>query len=162
MIATRTLLPAGLLCLATALLSFGCTSSSKPLGEDERVSLTLWSASDDRRFTYLEVSPLGELSFSGGQEAARREALPVLTLTSEQLARVRSILDTHGLYHLSSPGWDKKDKVRYELRLRRTGLAGRTLRTGDDRTPGVRDLHDYLFSLQAEKRYRVPLPSGAN
>ena len=141
-------------------LAGSCATSERPLGEDERVSLTLWSASTDRRYTYMELSELGELSFAGGQEAARREAQPVLTLTSEQLDRVRAILDEHGLSNVPSPGWDKENRVRYELRLRRTGLAGRTIRTGDDRTPGMRELHDYLFALQAEKRYRVPVAGG--
>jgi len=133
-----------------------CQPTSKPLGPSDRLSLRLRSVSDDHRYTYFELDSQGRLSYAGGEQAARREAGPVMTLTADQLQHVRQIVRRHNLLSVPSPDVKKHDHIKYELYLKSEGWRGRTLHATDDTLPGVRELHDYLFSLQAEKRYHIP------
>lgn len=137
-----------------------CTTTDRPLGDNERFSLTLRSASTDRRYTYFDLTELGELSFGGGQAAVWREAEPVMNLTAEQRQHIARILNEHDLFNMKSPKRIDDVKTQYELRLQREGLVRRTIRSADDQLPGVRVLHDYLFALQAKRRYDLPLPGG--
>jgi hypothetical protein len=132
-----------------------CESPPKAGGVPE-FSLKLRSASPTRhRYTYFELSRDGQLRYGGGRDAAQRITEPVTTLTAEQRREVWEIITDHHLMDAPSSPFEKPQEVAYEVEIKQ-GMIGKSFRALDDEMPGVTELHDYLFRIQAEKRYNVP------
>jgi len=151
------------LALATlAIFAMGCattnTSGAKPI--PEKLSLDLRAATTDGRFTYFELASDGELKFGGGRAAALRKAARAAMLTPEQRDAIWQIITRHDLLHAkNSKMFAKAEKVTYDLNIS-TGGPNRSLRTIDDDVPGLKELHDHLFNLQANARYDINAIQG--
>lgn len=129
----------------------GCASG--PQTCDVSFKLTLYRTTTDRRFTYFELAKNGELAFGGGQNAVRRVAEPVITLSAQQLQKVRQVLIQHRIFDTPKPSLAKPSNVSYELDVSSADRR-RRIRCVDEQIPAIRTLHQLLFQIQADQRYR--------
>jgi hypothetical protein len=141
-----------MMALAVALMG-GCQSAAK-LPPHRGLSLKLYCRGDANRQTYLELDKGGKLAFGGGRDAAQRVANPVMTLSDAQSQAVYDVIQRHDLLHAKGALFDKAQHTTYELDLRVDGKQ-RSLRAVDDQVPGLRELNDLLFDMQARERYRI-------
>ncbi len=151
---------------ALALLSLLNACASRPealLPQSGRpVDLTLQASTTDRRYTYFELKPDGQLSFGGGQLAKQKFAKPVMSITPAQMQEVWNIIERFGLHQAhAKPTSAKARHVRYQLSIKPAGMKRRSYRGHDEEVPGIGVLHETLFNLQAAARYHLPsLPTG--
>lgn len=136
----------------------GC-NAAPPVGREaitpQRLSLTLFSRTSDRRMTYFELAANGELRFGGGQQAVGRGTTLTRTLDASQMDEVWQVIERHDLLNGRSAGlFEKPEKVEYEVKIssRRGSASYRSL---DDTMPGLAELHKLLFDLHAEVAYRI-------
>jgi hypothetical protein len=145
-----------------ALLLIGCGSSSKSGGSGGRATdvpefaLKLRSQGVDNRYTYFEIERDGDFLYGGGRAGAQRTGEPIGKLTPEQRREVWRIIQANRLQDAPNEKADDDSRVRYELHIN-TGVLGSKLHTTDDKVPGVKELHDYLFELQAAERFKLPV-----
>lgn len=135
----------------------GCASAPKAASDGSpSLALELFTRSTDFRYTWFTLDPAGQLSFAGGRDAGLREGKPVKTLSPQERDELWSIIRRHDLLHAKGAGLFKEgEKITYELNLK-TGEGNRELRAIDDQLPGVAELHDALFRMQASVRYNLP------
>ena len=145
--------------LMLALLALpGCGGTPSAAHEaitPQRLSLTLFARTTDRRMTYFDLAANGDLRFGGGQQAVGRGTTLTRTLDAAQMEEIWRVIDRHGLLHGQSAGlFEKPEKVEYEVKIssRRGSASYRSL---DDATPGLDELHELLFDLHAEVAYRL-------
>ena len=135
----------------------GCATA--PVDSDVSLRLSLRARTTDRRSSYFELSGDGQLAFAGGRHAMIGSARPVTTLTVDQLQQVRDIVAHHRLFEARRHPTGQPKRVTYELALRTKGHR-RRIRCVDDDVPGVESLHQLLFQIQADARYRSELIVG--
>lgn len=129
----------------------GCASGPETC--DPSFKLTLRRTTTDRRFTYFELAKNGELAFGGGRNAVRRVAEPVIILSAQQLQQVRQVLIQHRIFDTPKPSSAKPNNVSYELDVSAAGRR-RRIRCVDEQIPAIGTLHQLLFQIQADLRYR--------
>jgi hypothetical protein len=140
--------------LAAAALA--ACAADRPGSDAPRFSLTLRAVSTDLRYTYFELDRKGNLAFGGGKNAVISSAKPVITLTDDQRREVWQIIAAGNLLDAPSKPFAKGERVTYDLSITREGMAlGRNVHNIDDNVPAIKQLHDYLFGIQAEKRYKI-------
>lgn len=140
-----------ILLLAAVLAGCASDGGNPSTGDARKLKLELSSRSRDSRYTYFELTRTGELRFAGGRNALTHTGSPVGAITPEERRRLWDIIDRHDLTH--APGKvlpPDFEKTRYELNLN-----GRTIYAADDQLPGVVELHDALFQMQADRQYRI-------
>ena len=138
----------------------GCktTPSATPPAGMDAIDLSLQSITTDKRYTYFELTPDGMLSFAGGYDAINKNARPIFTLTKDDLQKVHSIIEQANLIAVKVSGNHSRknsQKVHYELTLNINGKHN-NITVNDDEIPGINQLHDLLFDLQARERYNLP------
>lgn len=148
----RRAVTASLLASVVASLA-GCQSASS--NGDRHLALTLSRTTADSRHTLIELKPDGRLFFAGGQDAIAGELHPAGTLTAEQRRAVWAVIEKHNLTEASGSLFPKGDAV-YRLKLNTGGLGSHNIHSADDDVPGLAELHDLLFKMQADVRYRIP------
>lgn len=136
-----------------------CSSQTVAPGNVPEFSLTLRCTTKGGRLTYFELKPDGSLGYGGGRFAQQRITEPALTLSSEQRRAVWQIIQKHDLLHAEGSGLfaGGAANTKYELTLRAAGRSN-SLHAIDEQVPGIRELHDALFKMQADARYGKALP----
>lgn len=144
------------LLVAMLLAAAGCgnpTIEPSPLAP-QSLALTLFTATSTLRHTWFEVGADGELRYAGGRDAARRQGERVLTLSPQQRQEIWDIIRNTGLLEAQAgPLFPEGERVTYDFTVN-TGGIDRIVRAADDEQPGLAQLHDYLFKLQTEARYK--------
>ncbi|MAX26540.1 MAG: hypothetical protein CMJ19_18765 [Phycisphaeraceae bacterium] len=149
-----------LICLAVlALLLPACrsTQTTPPAGV-QKIVIKLQSLTTDKRYSYFELEPNGQLSFGGGFDAITKNAKPVMTLNTQQLKSIESFINQSNLLTANLSGkQDRKNSkdVHHELVLK-LGNQSRTLQVNDNQIPAVGQLHDMIFDFYAKARYNLP------
>jgi hypothetical protein len=150
-----------LLCLTClALLLTGCksTQSTTPPAGVAMMQIKSQSLSTDKRYSYFEIEPDGDLFFGGGYDAITRNTKLVTTLTPDQLKLVQSFISQSNLFTVNVPGkQDRKSaqSIHHELSLT-LGKQSRTIQINDDQIPAVSKLHQMLFDYYAKAKYNLP------
>jgi hypothetical protein len=136
-----------------------CTPQTVAPGSVPEFSLSLRCSAKGGRLTYFELAPDGALGYGGGRFAQQRVTEPALTLSSEQRRAVWTIIQKHDLLHAEGSGLfaGGAANTNYELTLQAAGRSN-SLHAIDDALPGVKELHDALFKMQADARYGRALP----
>lgn len=159
------------LCLFTAaLLSMstlaGCSSSQManldPQVVPDEFELTLSQYTTEGKHTYFTLNPEGELAFAGGRAAVLRNASPVFTLTPAQRLEVWSLIINSDMLKTKNQLFKSPEETAYDVTID----AGKSFRsksfhvTDEKIPPAVIQLHDRLFSWQADVRYKAPVPTA--
>ena len=136
-----------------------CTPQTVAPGSVPEFTLTLRCTTKGGRLTYFELKPDGSLGYGGGRFAQQRITEPALTLSSEQRREVWQIIEKHDLLSAEGSGLfaGGAASTSYELTLRASGRSN-SIHAIDDAVPGVKELHDALFKMQADARYGKALP----
>lgn len=149
-----------MLCVCT-LSMFACISTpstNTPPNGVASITIRLQALTTDKRYSYFELSPNGDLAFGGGYDAINRNAIPVTKLTAEQLFALQSYITQSNLFTAKVSG-DQSRKaaanVHHELYLK-VDHKGRDLVVNDDQVPAITRLHDMLFGYYAKARYNLP------
>jgi hypothetical protein len=155
---TRTAIALLMMFVMLAVMS-ACSSHTVGPGEVPDIALTLRCTTKGGRLTYFELKPDGSLGYGGGRFAQQRVTEPALTLSSEQCREVWQIIQKHDLLHAEGSGLfaGGAANTNYELTLQAAGRSN-SLHAIDDALPGVKELHDALFKMQADARYGRALP----
>ncbi|MFG0248883.1 MAG: hypothetical protein ACF8OB_08355 [Phycisphaeraceae bacterium JB051] len=149
-----------LICLVgLALLLPACkaTQTTPPAGV-QKIVIKLQALTTDKRYSYFELEPNGELSFGGGFDAITKNAKPVMTLDTQQLKTIETFINQSNLFTVKVSGkQDRKSSkdIHHELVLK-LGNQSRTLRVNDNQIPSVGQLHDMIFDFYAKARYNLP------
>ncbi len=148
-----------LMMLFMTMVASGCASQTVAPGEVPDITLTLRCTAKGGRLTYFELKPDGSLGYGGGRLALHRVTEPALTLSSEQRRAVWEIIREHDLLNAEGTGLFAGGAANtfYELNLRAAGTSN-SLHAIDDAVPGVKELHDALFKMQADARYGKAIP----
>jgi hypothetical protein len=157
-----------LLCLALLTLIFVAGCSSAPAvptvsanDTTPAFTLKLRAHTADHRFTYFEVDKQGAMRFGGGREAAFHESKPDITLTPEQRAAVWQIITEQHVAETESFAFADFKTIEYRVDIWAGKGMGRSFRTIDDKSPGVKALHDLLFKYHLDANVKLPgLPMG--
>lgn len=146
-------------CLAALVLAAALAGCSTQLDQDAplppRLSIKLHTATVDQRVTYFDLKRDGQLYFAGGSDAVYYRAKPIRTLTEAQREALWRIIVKHQLLAAKNQLFDKAERVTYRVDIGTGGL-NRSYKSIDDAAPGLRELHDALFKLQAEVRNQIP------
>lgn len=148
------LLAIGVAAIGVAALG-GCQSTGGGDDAAERFSLTISKKTTDGRYSLIELKPDGRLFFAGGKDVIANTLHPAGTLTAEQRRRVWDVIEKHNLTEASGSLFPRGDAV-YHLELKTGGLGSHIVNSADDHVPGMAELHDLLFEMQADARYRIP------
>jgi len=146
--------------LILVILMPGCISTNKmksPSGI-AAMELKLQSLTTDKRYTYFELTPDGTLSFGGGFNAINKNAQPVMKLSREQLIELQSLISRSNLLTVKVAGPQKRKaskRFHYEMSLRLNSKQNHLI-VNDDLVPDLTRLHNHLFVLQAQVRYKLP------
>jgi ABC-type Zn uptake system ZnuABC Zn-binding protein ZnuA len=122
------------------------------------ITLKLQCLTTDKRYTYFELQPDGALSFAGGFNAINRNAQQVMILSPDQLKQVQQLIETTALLTAKAPkNQDRKSSqtAHYELSLNVDGKHN-SIAVNDDNLPALGQLHEMLFTMQAQARYNLP------
>lgn len=156
----RSPLPVLLALTALLLVLPGCgTPKTSDFSADEvpeNFAVSVYRHLEGGKHTYLTLSPTGELAFAGGRPAIMRQTTPVMTLTPQQRQEVWALILRNDLLGLKGQGFRSMEHAAYEVEIKTgKGFNKKDFRVVDEHvTQGVKDLHDKLFDLQADERYR--------
>jgi hypothetical protein len=118
----------------------------------EPFAIELYKRTADRRYTYYEVEE-DSLRFGGGRSARQRAARRVDELTHAELMELWTLVRDHDLLEQSGPLFGEGERRTYEVKLRAGGDHA-SYRAIDEEVPGLAELEERLFEMQAERRYR--------
>ncbi|MCE9589259.1 MAG: hypothetical protein K8S99_01905 [Planctomycetes bacterium] len=146
-------------------LSVGIGCASTPTMQDEpttagpaarpaRLSVELYTAWKDHRYTYIKLTDKGVLGYTGGRDATQRVFKPITTLSDAQLDAVWAVIRKYNLTEAKDTMFGTAERVTYQASISTGGL-GHNFRTTDDKVPGVKELHDLLFGYQADVQFKV-------
>ena len=124
----------------------------------EPMTIAIQALTTDKRYSYFELSPNGDLSYGGGFNAINRNAKPVTQLNSEQLFQLQTYINQSDLFTAKVSGNQSRSRsetVHHELQLK-VGKRKRNIVVNDDRIPAVARVHDMLFEYYAQARYNLP------
>ncbi len=150
-----------LICLVVlALLLPACRSAqtTTPPAGVEKIVIKIQALTTDKRYSYFELEPNGQLSFGGGFDAITKNAKPVMTLNAQQLKTIETFINQSKLLTANVSGrQDRKSSkdVHHDLVLK-LGKQSRTFQVNDNQIPAVGQLHDMLFDFYAKARYNLP------
>lgn len=145
--------------MITLATSVGCTSTTATdsATPPKHLSLQLHMSAKDHKYTYFELSQSGELSFGGGRSGMLRKAKPVTTLSAKQVQAIWDVIRQNKLLDAEGEFFPDSEQVKWELMMRTDPYSlGHTVRTSDNKVPGIKELHDLLFKFQADVRYSDP------
>jgi hypothetical protein len=119
-------------------------------------AVTLYTSTSTLKYTWFELTRDRQLLYAGGRDATARNGAPVTTLTEKQTQEVWDVI-YRGRIHEAPAGalFPESKAVRYDFTLN-TGGVDHIVRAADDEQPAMKELHDYLFKLQAAIRYDQP------
>ena len=80
-----------LVVLALFLPACRSTQTTPPTGV-QKIVIKLQALTNDKRYSYFELEPNGELSFGGGFDAITKNAKPVMTLNTQQLKAIETFM----------------------------------------------------------------------
>jgi hypothetical protein len=164
-LASLTQRPLQLLALAVLTLALLAGCSSAPAksvdGQTPPFTLKLRCHTQDHRFTYFEINKKGEMQFGGGREATNFQAHPDFTLSPRQRAEVWRIITEQRVTESENILFADCKTAEYDVDIWPGAGMGRSFRTIDDRSPGVKALHDLLFKYHLDKHMNLPgLPTS--
>lgn len=147
-----------LIALFTLLTGCGTPKTSDFSADNvpEDFAVSVYRHLEGGKHTYLTLNPDGQLAFAGGRPAIMRQTTPVMTLTPQQRQEVWALILNNDLLGLKGQGFRAMENAAYEVEIKTgKGFNKKDFRLVDEHiTQGVKDLHDKLFDLQADERYR--------
>ena len=147
-----------LLLALTLSLALGCASTpAEPAnGTAPPFTIKLRAHTADHRFTYFEIDKVGNMRFGGGRDGALFESKPDIKLTAEQRDTLWAILKDQKVAESENFPFADFKTAEYHADIWTGGALGRSFRSIDDKSPGVKALADLLFKYHLDAGVNLP------